>query len=412
MKLFTGISSLVQPHSEEGLGDVPLEVTEDAALLVQAQHIVAVGPRAQIAALPEAKSARPIDLGGRAVVPGLVDSHTHVVFAGERIDDLARRSRGDTYESIARAGGGIAQTARLCAEASVDTLVHTALPRLHKMLARGTTTCEIKSGYGLLPEHELKMLGAIEALAHDTPIKLHATVLAHLVPPAFAEARDAYVDLFIQEILTPASQMQRVAFCDVFVERTAFSRDEARRIAAAAKGLGLGIKLHVDQLHDGGGAELAAELCATSADHLEYCSEAGRKALAKRDVVATLLPGCRFFLGHGPWPSGRALRQAGCQVAVATDCNPGSAMVTDLLLCGTLAATQCGLTLEEALWGITRGGARALGLTDRGRLVAHQRADFVVADHSDWRALFYYPASPPIHAVFVGGEDVTPNPSN
>lgn len=403
--LFVGVSELVRPHLQEGATREPLDVVRGAALLVDGGRIRAAGPRAEV--LPRAQGAVCVDLEGRAVLPGLVDSHTHVVFAGDRVDELWRRARGETYETIARAGGGIARSAALLAAASVDELVRESLPRVHTMVARGTTTLEVKSGYGLVPEQEQKHLAAIRRLAFEAPASVLATVLAHVIPAAERHDRAAFVTRFIREVL-PAAATGGVTFADVFVETGAFTADEARLIAGRARELGLLLKLHVDQLREGGGAELAAELRAVSADHLEHTSPPGRAALARAGTVATILPGCRFFLGHGPWPDGRALREAGCEVAVATDCNPGTSMVTDLGLCATLAATQCGLTLDEALWAVTRGGARALGLDDRGTLREGERADFVVVDHADWRAFFYTPGCPPVHSVRVGGREVAP----
>jgi imidazolonepropionase len=400
--LFTGISELVQPKLRAGADRAPLEVTRDAALLVRDGLVIAVGTRDAVETRREAAGAERHDLGGRAVVPGFVDAHTHVVFAGERIDEMARRARGETYEEIARAGGGIARSAALLAAASVDRLVDESLPRVRAMMARGTTTLEIKSGYGLVPAEEQKHLAAIGALAKRVPATVVSTVLAHGVPKDQRDQRRAYVQSFCDDVLPVGAQLG-ARFCDVFVEEGAFTPNEARTITARARGLGLAVRLHVDQLREGGGGALAAELGATSADHLEYTSAEGRAALARAGTIATVLPGCRFFLGKGPWPDARALRDSGCEVAVATDCNPGSAMVLDLALCATLAATQCGLSLEEALWGVTAGGALALALTDRGHLTSGERADFVVVDHADWRALLYRPGAAPIHRVVIGG---------
>jgi imidazolonepropionase len=401
-RLFTGISELVQPATREGSDNAPLTVIRDASLLVADGHVIDAGSRTSVAA--RAPGAQPIDLGGRAVVPGFVDSHTHLVFAGNRVEEMARRARGESYEQIAKAGGGIARSAAQLAECTLESLVAQSLPRLRSMLRRGTTTCEIKSGYGLLPELEQKQLEAIAALCGRTAVDVRATLLAHSVPAAFRERRAEYLALFCERILPAAAQLDVVHCCDVFVETNVFTADEARLIAKAARQHDLGVKLHVDQLHDNGGAALAAELGALSADHLEEANAEGRAALAKAGVVATVLPGCRLFLGRGPWPAARALRDAGCEVAVATDCNPGTCMTTDLLLCATLAVTQCGLSLEEALWGITRGGAKALGLDDRGGLVPGERADFVVIDHQDWRTLLYFVGDAPLYAVYAGGE--------
>ena len=243
------------------------------------------------------------------------------------------------------------------------------------MLSRGTTTIEIKTGYGLEPALENTQLDVIDKLREKASSNtIFATALAHVIPIHRRDKRQEYIDEFCREVLEPAAHAKRVQFCDVFVESGAYTPDECRYICEKAKSLGLQIKLHVDQLHEGGGAALAAELGSLSADHLEMTSEDGRQALAQAGTMATILPGCGLFLGGENWPNGRALRDADCEVAVATDCNPGSSMVADLPLCATMAATQGGLSLEEALWGITRGGAKALGLNDRGTLRRGERA--------------------------------------
>ncbi len=405
-KLFVGISELVQPHTREGNTREPVDVTRDAALLTEHGRVVLSGSRAEVESHAGTSEAKRLDLEGRAVVPGLVDSHTHVVFADERIDEFSRRARGESYEQIAKTGGGILRSIEPLRAASTADLLEQSVPRIQRMLAHGTTTVEIKSGYGMSTEAELKQLRAIRRLDEANPIRVLGTVLAHVVPSDRHDDRAAYIDEFCSDVVKAAVEQELARYCDVFVDESAFSADETRTIAAAAKTAGLGLKLHVDQLHDGGGAALAAELGALSADHLEETSPEGRRVLAEAGVVATILPGCSLFIGKGPWPNGRALRDAGCEVAVATDCNPGSAMISDLALCASMAATRCGLSLEEALWGATRGGATALGLDDRGRLTSGELADFVVVDHADWRALLYRPGDAPIHSVYVGGQAV------
>ena len=404
--LYVGIASLALPSADEGADHAPVRTVTDAALLVADGHIVAAGPRVDV----EAQAAQPkrVDLGGCAVVPGLVDSHTHLVFAGSRADEMERRSRGETYEQIAQAGGGIVRTVEAVRHTSDEELLRLAEARLAAMLARGVTTLEVKSGYDLTVHDELRMLRVARRLGTKVPLDIRTTLLAHVIPIARRVEREAYVHELCEELIPQAAAEKLADYIDVFVETGAFTADDARTIVHAATSLGLRAKVHVDQLRDSDGAALAAELGALSADHLEFVSATGRAHLARAGVVATVLPGCALFLGKGPWPDGRALRDAGCEVAVATDYNPGSSMVRDLGLCATLAATRCGLTVQEALWGITRGGAKALGLFDRGTLAAGERADFVVIEADDWRALLYEAGHARVQAVYVGGRRVVP----
>ncbi len=399
---YQGISDLVCPLLEEGNTRSPVEVFHNATLSVREGRVVFAGPTEQA---PVRSDDSIVDLEGRAVLPGFVDSHTHIVFAGDRMDEMARRTRGETYEEIAKAGGGIVRSVEALRHTSVDEIVEQSQKRLHHMRGRGTTTIEIKTGYGLEPQLENIQLDVIDKLREQAgKDTIFATALAHVIPVHRRDNRKEYIDEFCREVLEPAALKKRVQFCDVFVESGAYSPEECRYICGKAKELGIAIKLHVDQLHEGGGAALAADLGALSADHLEMTSVEGRHALAQAGTIATILPGCGLFLGGENWPDGRALRDAGCEVAVATDCNPGSSMVADLPLCATMAATQGGLSLEEALWGITRGGAKALALDDRGTLRKGERADFVVLDHKDWRALLYNPAAAPIRSVFIEGQ--------
>ena len=398
---YQGISELVRPLLNEGDTRSPIEVIKDATLSVLNGAIVFAGTHTDA---PIEDGDTIVQLGGRAVLPGLIDSHTHIVFAGNRMDEMARRTRGETYEEIAKAGGGIVRSVDALRSTDFEDILSQSQNRLRTMLARGTTTLEIKTGYGLEPELENLQLQVIEKLRQTVPKNtLFATALAHVIPPSRRDNRREYIDEFCSQVLEPAAASEAIQFCDVFVEATAYTPDECRYIAQRAKAAGLKLKLHVDQLNEGGGAALAAELGALSADHLELTSAQGRDALAKAGTIATVLPGCGLFLGGNTWPNARALRDAGCEVAIATDCNPGSSMVSDLALCATLGATQCGLSLEESLWGITRGGAKALGLDDRGSLRPGERADFIVLDHADWRSLLYNPAAAPIQSVFIQG---------
>jgi imidazolonepropionase len=407
-RVFVDIAQLVLPFREASNSRAPIEVIKDAAIAVDEEgRVGASGTRAEVErAISEKGPMERISLDGRAVVPGLVDSHTHTVYAGERIDEMGRRCRGETYEEIAAAGGGIANSAARLQRTDHDTLVAAAEKRLGQMLARGTTTVEIKSGYGLTPEAELKQLEVIETLGKRVSQTIVPTLLLHTVPKTHAKNRAEYLDLFAEEVLEVAAKRKLARYFDAFIERNVFEQEEVSPIIERAKALGLGIKLHVDQMFDGGGARFAASVGALSADHLEYTSQPGADALAASGGVATILPGCGLFLGKGPWPDGRRLRDAGCEVAVATDFNPGSSHVFDLLLCGTLAATRCGLTLEETLWGVTQGGAKALSLNTRGNLHPGCNGDFVVVGQNDWRALFYTPGAPPVAAVYIAGQQV------
>lgn len=398
--LFTNIAQLVQPHADEGASNDPLTITQDASVLVENGRVIASGATYALKDHPNIASSEIIDLNGMCVVPGFVDSHTHVVHAGDRVDDLGRRSRGETYASIAKAGGGIMSSVGALSRTAPASVERASLERLEAMLRFGTTTVEAKTGYGLTPEAEARHLAIIDGVKKQARQEIFTTLLAHVLPldARQGNAREDALTAWHEQTIAKAETAQ---FFDVFVEDGAFTVDETRKLAGHAKAHGKKLKLHVDQLRDGGGAALAAELGALSADHLEHTSQEGARALAERGVIATILPGCGLQLGD--FPDGRMLRAQGCEVAIATDCNPGSSPYVDLGFCALMAATQCGLTLEEALWGITRGGAKALGLQDRGRMVPGERADFVVVRHHDWRAIFARPGRPPIDRVVIAG---------
>jgi imidazolonepropionase len=276
--------------------------------------------------------------------------------------------------------------------------------RLEQTRRTGTTTIEIKSGYGGQPHQELRQLQIINRLKNHTPIEIYTTALAHGIPLTYKTRRSAYTHDFCHDVIAAAAQQNLIEHIDVFVEQNAHSPQEATEFARYAADLDLGLKLHVDQLADRNGAQIAGQLRARSADHLEFTSKENAHELAQAGTIATILPGCRFFLGTGPWPPARMLREAGCEIAIATDANPGSCPTSNLPLCASMAISQCKLTLDEALWGITRGGAKALGLHDRGRLIPKERADFVVIDHSDWRRLFYAPGDPAIFETWIAGQ--------
>lgn len=341
----------------------PLGVVEDACVRVSGERIEWIGPLADAPAIGSCEEV--IDCGGSVVLPGLIDCHTHLIHAGSRAHEFRMRAVGKTYQEIAKDGGGILSTVRATRDASEDALLMSAKDRADEMLARGITTVEIKSGYGLDIKCEEKILKVARMLSEHHPIDVVPTFLgAHVVPPEFRDKRNEYVDLVANEMLPRFGGAGLCRFCDVFVEEGAFTKDEARRIAKAADSLGIRIRMHIDQFGDGGGGLLAAELKAISADHCDYVSDEGMQAMAKAGVVAVLLPAAVMFAKSGRYAPGRRLIDNGVCVAVSTDFNPGTSPTTDLLLCATLAVVQMGLTIDEALMAITRNAARTLGLED------------------------------------------------
>ena len=346
-----------------------------------------------------------VDCGGRLVTAGLVDSHTHAVFGKPRLEDHARRARGEGYKAIAAAGGGILSTVADFRARSEDELVALALPRLALLAALGTTVVEIKSGYGLALEPELKALRAIARLRELTPLRLVATFLgAHEVPSEYRSRRDAYVRLVIEEMLPAVVREGLAAYCDVFCEPGVFSLEESAAILGVAGAYGLGLKVHADELDPSGGAELAARLGAASADHLGAISPAGIEALAASETVAVLLPGTLLFLGQARQAPARALVDAGAVVALATDFNPGSSPGGNLPLMMTLAVSQARLQPEEAFLAATANAAHAVGLSaERGRVAVGLPADLVVWNCRDVRELAYWYGMPLAWRVYASG---------
>ncbi|HTT67945.1 MAG TPA: imidazolonepropionase [Gemmatimonadales bacterium] len=346
-----------------------------------------------------------VDCGGRLVTAGLVDAHTHAVFGRPRLGDHARRARGEDYKSIAAAGGGILSTVADFRARSEDELVALALPRLAMMASLGTTVVEIKSGYGLALEPELKALRVVARLRELVPQRLVATFLgAHEVPPDFRSRRDAYLRLVIEEMLPAVAQAGLAAYCDVFCEPGVFSVEESAAILGAAAALGLGLKVHADELDPSGGAELAARLGAASADHLGAVSAAGIEALAASETVAVLLPGTLLFLGRTRQAPARELVDAGAIVALATDFNPGSSPGANLPLMMALAVSQARLQPEEAFIAATANAAHALGLAAvKGRVAVGLAADLVVWNCRDVRELAYWYGMPLAWRVYAAG---------
>ncbi len=403
MPVLTNIATLYTCAEPGGQGAV--HAIADAALVWEGETIRWVGAEAELPAAYAA--AGRLDAGGALVVPGLVDCHTHLAFGGWRADEFEMRILGKSYLDVARAGGGIASTMRHTRAASEDALFERCLGFLGEMARLGVTTVECKSGYGLTLEDELKLLRVYRRLAVSQPLGIVATFLgAHVVPPEYRDDRAAYVRLLCDEMIPRVAAEGLAEFCDVFVEETAFHADEARRIFAAAKRHGLRPKLHVDQLGDGGGAALAAEVGAVSADHLEYTSEAGMRAMAEAGVVAVSLPLATLYLRQKPMDA-RAFLDAGAAVAVATDFNPGSAPSFHLPLALTLACTMNRLTPAEALKGATRYAARAIGREDRiGALEPGKQADFVLLDAESVNHWLYHFRPNAARATYVRGRRV------
>lgn len=377
----------------------------DAAIAWEGERIVWVGPTAT---LPAALERGAMDLGGRVcfVAPGLIDCHTHLAFGGWRADEFALRCRGATYLEIAAAGGGIASTVRQTRAASADELYAVARRRLRAMAALGVGTVECKSGYGLTIADEMKLLRVYRRLAESTPMRIVSTVLgAHVVPREYKERRADYVKLVVEELLPRVAGEGLAEFCDVFVEDGAFTIDEAREILEAGKRLGLRPKLHVDQLHDGGGAALAAEVGAISADHLEYTGPAGIAALAAASVVAVTLPLASLYLRQPPLDA-RPYHAAGVPVAVATDFNPGTAPCHSLPTAMALACIMNRMTPAAALRGATQIAAQALALRDLGTLAPGQRMNAMLVEAPDVDHWLYRLAAQPPAQVWLGGRQL------
>ncbi|HZA14697.1 MAG TPA: imidazolonepropionase [Myxococcaceae bacterium] len=372
-------------------GEEPLRIVERGAIGILGERIEYVGPESGLPRDALALGTEVLDAAGGVVTPGLIDPHTHLVFAGDRAGEFELRARGATYLEIAAAGGGIAATVAATRACSEDELLALARPRLQRLLERGVTTAEVKSGYGLSVEDELKQLRVVRRLGREQPVELVPTLLcAHAVPEEFRSARERYVSLCIQEIIPAVAAEGLARFCDAFCEAGAFTRDEARAILQAGRDQGLRPRVHADQLTPMGGAELAAELGAASADHLEHVSDAGIDALARAGVSAVLVPTSTMFLRAERYAPGRRLRDAGVNVALATNLNPGSSMTESVSLVMGLACLFNGLTPAEAMWAMTRGAAHLLGLEEHGRLSPGDPADLVVFGCSSWKHLPYH----------------------
>lgn len=381
----------------DGYGMIP-----DAAVALDGGRIAWAGPMAD---LPAAYRALPEHTAeGRLVTPGLIDCHTHAVFAGHRAVEFELRLKGASYEEIARAGGGILSTVTATRAASEDQLLAKALPRVDQLIASGATTIEVKSGYGLTVEDELKLLRAARGIARHLPVSIKTTHLAaHAIPPDYTGRAAAYIAEVAIPSLRAAHAQGLVDAVDAFCETIAFSPDDLAPLFAEARALGLPVKLHAEQLTDQGGAAFAARHGALSADHLEYLSPEGITAMARSGTVAVILPGAFYTLRESQVPPVAALRAAGVAMAVATDLNPGSSPMASLTLAMNMACTLFRLTPEEALLGTTVHATKALGLTDRGRIAPGLRADLCIWDADHPAELAYRIGATPLHTRIFGG---------
>lgn len=402
--LLSGISQLATAPgtgARRGAAMGVLDIIEDAAIAIEGDRIAWVGPRSAW----HGGASEERDLGGRAVVPGLVDPHTHVVWAGDRLADFEARVSGVPYEEILARGGGIRSTMRHTAAASIPELIELARPRLAALVAGGATTVEIKSGYGFTAGAELASLEAIGAFIGHARVPVVPTLLIH-VPPSNPAERADYLAMVTQQLIPEVASRGLATAVDIFIEREAFSVDDAKVIFGAALAEGLAVKAHADQFHAIGGVECAIAHGALSVDHLEASTPAQIAALGAAPTIATILPGVTLHLGLPAAPA-RALIAAGAAVAVGTDCNPGSSPLFSPQLAMALAVRLNGLTPAEALTAATANAAAALGLDDRGRIAPGQRADLLVLDDHDWRTITYTLGASPVVASWIAGRELT-----
>lgn len=404
--LVRNIGALVtcEPRDGDGLG-----VVADAILVASGATVLYAGPSREAELNAVREDCVDIDARGAAVIPGFVDAHTHVTWLGDRAEEFARRAQGESYESIARGGGGIRATVAATAGGSVAEIAAAAATRLRRMQEHGTTTVEVKSGYGLATDAEMRQLDAAVLAGHDPALPDVVPTYLPLHAPPDGSRRDLLDEVRTRGVAEAAS---RAVFCDAFCEEGAYTVDECRDALTAAARAGMAPRLHAEQRTRSGGARLAAELGAASADHLEHADDGDLRALAAAGVAGVLLPGASLVLGGLP-PPGARLRDAGAVVAIATDCNPGTCFSESMPLMVSLAVATAGLTAAQALWAATAGGAAALRLRDRGRLRAGMRCDAVVLHSRSWIDVAYHlganPAATVIRAgrVVAGGDAVT-----
>ncbi len=378
---------------------------DDAAIAIADGAIAWAGPAS---ALPDGQAEATHSMAGKWLTPALIDCHTHLVFGGDRAAEFEQRLQGASYESIAKAGGGILSTVRATRDATADELLSAARKRLNAIMTSGAATVEVKSGYGLDVESEIKMLEVARRLDAESDASIHVTLLAaHTIPPEFAGNADGYIDIVCNELIPIVAERNLADAVDAYCERIAFDADQVGRVFTAARDAGLPVKLHADQLSDGGGACLAAEFSALSADHLEYTPPSGIAALSGAGTVAVLLPGAFLTLGETQQPPVDAMRAEGVSIALATDCNPGTSPLTSVQEAMALGCRLFGLTPEECLAGTTREAARALGLGDRGTIEIGKRADIAAWDIEHPRDLSYWLGRPSLSGLFIAGRDVS-----
>ncbi len=378
--------------------DLPdLGIIENAVIAARAGRVVYAGAQSGFPA--DADAAEQIDCEGRWITPGLVDCHTHLVYGGNRAHEFELRLKGASYEEIARAGGGIVSTVAATRTASEADLIASALPRLDTLIGEGVTTIEIKSGYGLNTETEMRQLSAARRLGERRPVTVKTSFLgAHALPVEAEGDKDRYIDLVCREMLPAVAKAGLADAVDAFMEGIAFSAEQTARVFEAATALGLPVKLHADQLSNLGGAALAAKFLALSADHLEHTDDAGAAAMAKAGTVAVLLPGAFYFIRETQKPPVESFRKHGVAMALATDCNPGSSPLTSLLLAMNMGATLFRMTVAECLVGVTREGARALGaIGDTGTLEAGKSCDLAIWNIERPAELVYRIGFNPLH---------------
>jgi imidazolonepropionase len=389
------------------IGEQPYGLIEHGAIAMHHGRIAWLGRMVDLPGDPASLADAVQSLDGALVTPGLIDCHTHLVFGGDRAHEFDLRLNGATYEEIARAGGGIASSVMATRAASEEQLLAQSLPRAKALLADGVTTLEVKSGYGLDLESERRMLRVARRLGRELGISVRTSFLGlHALPPEYLERRDDYVALACDEMLPALAAEGLVDAVDAFCEGIGFNREETRRMFERAKQLGLPVKLHAEQLSDQHGAALVAEFGGLSADHLEYLSDSGIRAMAAASTVAVLLPGAYYALRETKLPPLAALREHRVPIAIATDCNPGTSPLLSLRLAAGMACTLFRLTPEEALRGVTVNAARALGLNDRGKLAVGQRADLAAWQVRQPAELCYWIGGQLLRELWIGGDSV------